>query len=88
MNKDSKAKKIFEPDSVEELLRGWVLHAHKGRDRHDEAARQYEKYRYWPGIPVIALSAVVGTTVFASLGTVKIVVGLLSMASSVRCSVY
>ena len=34
------AKPLFEPADTEELLRGWLLHAHKSRDRHDEAARR------------------------------------------------
>jgi hypothetical protein len=73
------------------LLRGWLLHAHKGRDRHDLAARRCETLRYAFGVPAIALSAAVGTSVFATLGQnpapfVQITVGLLSVASSVLIS--
>jgi hypothetical protein len=59
--------KIFEPDNEEELLRGWLLHAHKGRDRHDETTRHFESRRYWLGVPAAILSAIVGASVFASL---------------------
>lgn len=92
MNPDetkAQVKKIFEPDNVEELLRGWVLHAHKGRDRHDETARQNDKYRRWLGIPTIALSAIVGTSIFISLSEDKIdtpviiLVGLVSITAAV-----
>ena len=38
-------KKLFEPANREELLRGWLLHAHKGRGRHDFAARRNDTYR-------------------------------------------
>ena len=84
-------KKLFEPSNREELLRGWLLHAHKGRDRHDLAARRNDTYRYWLGVPAVILSAIVGTSVFASLGTqvdasLKIVVGLVSIISAVLAS--
>jgi hypothetical protein len=84
-------KRVFEPGSREELLRGWLLHAHKGRDRHDEAARRYDRYRYWLGVPAIVFSAVVGTSVFASLGatidaSVKIIVGLISVTAAILSS--
>lgn len=62
------AKNIFKPDNVEELLRGWLLHAHKGRDRHDQVARRCDRYRMWLGSAASLLSTVVGTSIFASLG--------------------
>ncbi len=82
---------IFEPLEPREALRGWLRHAHKGRDRHDEAARRYDQYRYWLGVPAVIFSAVVGTAVFASLGTtvdtlVKIIVGLISVTAAVLSS--
>ena len=84
-------KKLFEPANREELLRGWLLHAHKGRDRHDLAARRNDTYRYWLGVPTIMLSAVVGTSVFASLDAqvepwLKIILGLVSIISAVLAS--
>ena len=62
----SKAQ-IFEPDNPNELLRGWLLHAHKGRDRHDLAARRCDRQRYLLGIPATVFSAIVGTSTFAAL---------------------
>ena len=59
-------KPIFEPESMEQLLRGWLLHAHKGRQRHDLAARRCDLTRRWLGGIATALSAVVGTSVFAA----------------------
>src|SRR6058998_688996 len=81
-------KRLLEPANMQELLRGWLLHAHKGRDRHDDAARRYEGHRTGFGVPTIVLSAVVGTSVFASLGEqpavwAQVSVGLLSMAAAV-----
>lgn len=80
--------RVLEPANAEELLRGWLLHAHKGRDRHDVAARRYEGRRSAFGFPTIALSALVGTAVFASLGRqvalwAQVVVGVLSAAATV-----
>lgn len=60
-------KKLFEPQSTVELLRGWLIHAHKGRDRHDLAARIYERARYGFGIPTLVVSTIVGTAVFSAL---------------------
>lgn len=81
-------KKIFEPVTKEETITGWIIHAHKGRDRHDEAARTYTSYRYWLGAPTVALSAIVGTSLFVSLQASvnapgKILLGLVSIVSSV-----
>lgn len=82
---------IFEPQEPKEALRGWLRHAHKGRDRHDEAARRYDQYRYWLGVPAAVFSAIVGTSVFASLGTtvdtsIKIIVGLISISAAILSS--
>ena len=79
-------KRLFEPADSRELLRGWLLHAHKGRDRHDSAARHYENRRSGLGVPTIVLSTAVGTSVFASLGHspaiwAQVSVGLLSVTA-------
>lgn len=85
------SKKLFEFANREELLRGWLLHAHKGRDRHDLAARRNDTYRYWLGVPAVILATVVGTSVFASLektvdANFKIALGLASILSAVLAS--
>ena len=59
--------KIFEPDSPEELLRGWLRHSHKGRQRHDMAAQQLDRVRIFLGATATAFAVVVGTSVFAAL---------------------
>ena len=83
---------IFNPQSDDELLRGWLLHAHKCRDRHDLAARRCDTLRYAIGVPTITLAAIVGTSVFSALGQnpdlpVKLLVGFLSVASAVFAAV-
>lgn len=55
-------KKIFQPDSIERLLQGWLLHAHKGRNRHDLAARRYDRLRIWLGGVAAIVSAIVATS--------------------------
>jgi hypothetical protein len=59
-------KLIFEPESTQQLLHGWLLHAHKGRDRHDLAARRCDLTRRWLGGIATALAAAVGTSIFAA----------------------
>jgi hypothetical protein len=63
----AQVKSIFEPESVEQLLRGWLLHAHKGRQRHDLAARRCDLTRRWISGAAAVLSAIVGTSIFAAL---------------------
>lgn len=65
----SKPQKLFDPESLPELLLGWLVHAHKGRDRHDLAARVYERGRYVLGIPTLLASTIVGTSVFSTLSS-------------------
>ena len=80
-------KLLLEPTNTVELLRGWLLHAHRGRDRHDLAARRYDARRTRLGVPTIVLSAAVGTSVFAALGRetvlwANVLVGLSSVAAA------
>jgi hypothetical protein len=71
-NAQGDAKTIFEPENVPELLHGWLLHAHKGRARHDLAARRCDTQRFWIGGSAAVVSAVVGTSVFATLEKAEI----------------
>lgn len=89
---ESDAKTIFEPDDTEQLLRGWLLHAHKGRERHDLAARRCDTYRLWIGGSAAVFSAIVGTSVFAALETAnigttpKIVVAMTAILAAILTS--
>jgi hypothetical protein len=67
MSAGREPRRIFEPDNVEELLRGWLLHAHKGRRRHDLSARRCTTLRLWIGGIAASVSAIVGTSVFVAL---------------------
>jgi hypothetical protein len=59
--------RLLEPKDDEELLRGWLLHAHKARDRHDTSARRFERRRAWFGALAIAVSATATSSVVASI---------------------
>ena len=79
-------KRVFTPDGTDQLLTGWLIHSHKARDRHDEAARRYATGRVALGIPSLIVSTVVGTSVFAALSSKEVPplwVGLLSIAAAV-----
>lgn len=79
-------KRLFAPTGIEELLNGWMIHAHKCRDRHDEAARLYAKGQYALGIPSLIVSTIVGTSVFTALSANAVPswwVGVLSMSAAV-----
>jgi hypothetical protein len=83
---------IFEPDEPNELLRGWLLHAHKGRDRHDLAARHFDQRRYLLGGTAAFISGIVGTSTFTALQSstaraIQVVVGVLAIAAAVLTSV-
>jgi hypothetical protein len=79
-------KRVFVPNAVDELLNGWLVHAHKARDRHDEAARRYARGQYSLGIPSLVVSTVVGTSLFAALSsqmTPPLWIAILSMLAAV-----
>jgi hypothetical protein len=83
-------KRLFSPESLEQLLGGWLIHSHKARDRHDLASRTYAKGQYALGIPALIVSTVVGTSVFSSLSSKEVPalwVGLLSITAAVLTAV-
>lgn len=87
----AKPKKQFQPANPLELIRGWLLHAHKYRDCHDLAGRRNNTYRYWLGVTSIILSAFVGSSLFATLLTqvkpaFQIIIGLGSILAAVLAS--
>jgi hypothetical protein len=92
-SKQLETKRIYDPPDSHELLRGWLLHAHKERDRHNAAARRYARKHISLGVLTVGISAAAGTSVFASLSQtsgietpVGIAVGLLSVTAAVLAS--
>jgi hypothetical protein len=66
----------------------WYAQALGSEKLHTVAHHRYERLNFLVGIPVVVLSAITGTTVFASLGksidiAVAVAVGLISLLSSV-----
>lgn len=81
-------KKILEPENTRELLRGWLIHSHKGRQRHDRAARRLDRHRLWLGVVAAVVSAAVGTSVFSALKEetspeLKLAIGALSILAAI-----
>lgn len=77
--------------STKDLLIDWYCRAKFSQYAHYESAKFYETLNYWLGIPVILLSAFVGTSVFATLGQsinpiVQITIGLLSISTAALAS--
>lgn len=78
-----------------ELILHWRFRVHRMQLAHYQSARVLEKRHLWLGLPAIALSTIVGTTVFASLKQtaeqstipwLQIAIGLLSVVSAVLVS--
>jgi len=71
-----------------ELIAHWRFRAHRVQLAHYESARKFDRLHLWLGLPAVALSTIVGTSVFASLSkpaniTLQIVVGLFSVTAAV-----
>jgi hypothetical protein len=90
--------RLLEPDSVGGLLRGWLIHCHKSRDRHNEAARRATRRQWRINLASIVLTAIVGSSVLAAIPTdvtrapadllswLGLVVGALGIAAAILSS--
>jgi hypothetical protein len=87
-------EKIFAPEESRELLREWLIHARKSWKKHEEAARQLESWYRKIGVASVILSAIVGTSLFASLASlettyepwIRVIAGIVSISASVLAS--
>lgn len=61
--------KIYDFEQVDELLRGWQVHAARQRLIHEDAARRLQARHYWLGVPAAALAAVAGSASVAAWQT-------------------
>lgn len=71
-----------------DLIRHWRFRVHRVQLAHYEAGRRFGHLHLWLGLPVVALTTIVGTSVFATLQesthtSIQIAVGLLSVTSAV-----
>ena len=75
-------------DGTNKLLEEWLFRIRRAQQAHYESATHFARLNYWLGVPAIALSAVVGTSVFAALGketaiSIKIAVGVASVTAAI-----
>lgn len=74
--------------AAEELLADWMRRARESQFCHYEAAKYFARVNYWVGVPVVVLTCLVGTTVYASLQSsvsfpVQVGVGAISVLASI-----
>lgn len=80
------------PENTRELVLAWLRRARESQMTHYEMANIFSLRERWLGVPVIFLTSVIGTSVFASLATqvidhrAKILVGMLSVVAAVLSS--
>ncbi len=70
------------------LLEEWLYRIRRTQQAHYEAATHFVRLNYWMGIPAIVLSALVGTSVFATLQKetdvrIKIAVDIASVTAAI-----
>ncbi|GAB3550385.1 hypothetical protein GCM10027343_33320 [Noviherbaspirillum agri] len=80
------------PQNERELVLAWIRRARESQMAHYEMANIFSARERWLGVPVILISTIIGTTVFASVSTqaiapeTKIAVGMLSVLAAVLSS--
>jgi hypothetical protein len=84
----TKQQEYKSPETPRELLIRWLKRLRESQFAHNEASKNFNRYRYFIGIPSAILSTIVGTSVFASLGKtvdprMQIIVGLISVLAAV-----
>jgi len=73
--------------TAKELINHWRFRVHRMQLAHYMTARKFDDRHLWLGLPAIALSTIVGTTVFASISKnteiiIQILVGLFSVTAA------
>lgn len=58
----NRPKAIFFPNEREEQIKGWLLHCHKSRDRHDMTARWLDRRQWKVAVLGAVFSALAGVT--------------------------
>lgn len=80
------------PETPSDLLLAWIRRARESQFAHYVQATRFRRAGFWLGIPVIAITTVVGTAAFASISDeassneAKIIVGLFSVLATVLSS--
>src|SRR5688572_31475993 len=81
------------PHLTYELLTKWSQRVRETQFCQYEASKPLAYANYWFGVPVVVLSTVVGTSVFATLEkqvdmSVRITIGIISVAAAVLASLH
>ena len=80
------------PATTDELVLAWLRRARESQLAHYAMASVLAKRSHWLGVPVIVITAVIGTSVFASIATqaisveAKLIVGGLSVVATILSS--
>lgn len=77
--------------TTEQLLHDWYQRVRVTQLAHYGSSDYYGKRKFWLGVPAVVLSAIVGTTVFATLQEkpelwIQIIVGLASVTAALLTS--
>lgn len=86
------SSKYLPPSSPEELILAWLRRARESQMAHYEMAQILNRRSHLLGVPVIIITAVVGTSVFASVAAqvisteAKLIIGSLSVFAAVLSS--
>ena len=80
------------PQNERELVLAWIRRARESQMAHYEMANIFSARERWLGVPVILITTIIGTSVFASLSAqtvapeAKIAVGMFSVVAAVLSS--
>jgi len=80
------------PGNPDELILAWLRRARESQLGHYDMATMLERRSYWLGVPVIVISGIVGTSVFASIAAdvvsveAKLLVGAASVVAAILSS--
>lgn len=80
------------PNTPEDLVLAWIRRARESQFAHYVQATRFRRGSAWLGIPVIIITAAVGTTVFSSIANdvgspaAKLAIGLASVLATVLSS--
>jgi hypothetical protein len=91
--KKRRTQKVFEPETVGELLLGWQLHVSRRRDIHEQAARSAQAWSFVVGVPTAVLAGLAGSSAVGvwqsegSNGTLAIIGGILGLLAAILASV-
>lgn len=78
---------------LEGVLENWRLRAWAGQTAHYKVASQLRRRNVWLGLPVVILTTVVGTSLFATLNedrlaiTLRVIVGAISVGAAVLAGI-